>query len=195
MSDILVIRVATPTRYANANHLTNGGFQGARKSPEYIELFRSVREAARVAIDEASWVTATFPCDAQVVRYSPKMRPGDPANLGKAELDALQPSTAIEERRDKCAPFRGVWANDSIAKPFHAMIEYDPAGEDRIYIVVRRRFPEYGVAMVAPSRVPKPRLSTKKLLYSGGPIPSGFAVANGVLVPKDEVLRKLGRRR
>lgn len=137
--DVLVITVPIVGAYASTNDV---GKIDRRKSPAYKDLFRNTREIARAEMARVGWLPATFNCDVSIVRYTPTLQRRDASNLGKAELDALSPSTAQQILRDRCEPFAGVWTNDELARPFHADVQYDPNGEDRIVVVIRRRFPD-----------------------------------------------------
>jgi hypothetical protein len=141
MNDVLVVTVPIAGAYASMNSLDR---IDRRKSPAYLDLFRDTRELTRRAIEEQGWSTREYFVETQVVRYTRDLRAfnGDAGNIGKAELDALSPSTAQQERRDGCKPFAGVWVNDRLARPYRADIEYDPDGIERVVIIMRRRFPD-----------------------------------------------------
>jgi hypothetical protein len=81
----------------------------------------------------------------------------DAGNLAKCELDSLRPSTAHEEKRDRCAPFAGVYLDDDQVRPYRSDVEYDPRGIDRIVIVVRRRYPDIDVAPAPAKKIVKPK--------------------------------------
>jgi hypothetical protein len=157
VSDLLTLTVLTPVvagraRYAGVNAISDHGAYHGRKSSEYLELFRAVREAARAEMERVGWVTWPHPCEVQVVRYHRTARMSDSGNIGKAEMDALAPSTPNQEARDKCAPFPGVYENDSLVRPYHASVEYDPDGPDRVVIIVRRRYPDVAAVVVPRKR-------------------------------------------
>jgi hypothetical protein len=141
VSDVLVISVPVDGAYAGVNDVA-AGWGAAKKSPAYLSLFRDVREAARAEMTRTGWETATYACAVEVVRYYRTLRIGDADGLAKVPIDALSPSTPHQEARDRSAPFAGVWVNDRLARPLRADVEYDPDGEDRLVIVVRRRFPD-----------------------------------------------------
>lgn len=155
--DLLTISVAIPTTYPTVNHLGRDGMRFGRKSPAYLEVFRAVREAAREEMERVGWTTATSFCEAWIWRYIPDGRVFDVANAGKVELDALAPSTEQQEKRDRCDPFPGVFANDRLVRPWHADVEIDAAGRDRIVIMVRRRH----VPIVAKAHAPTKRVKKK----------------------------------
>lgn len=218
-ADVLVLTVTIDGAYASANAVSDHGATRGKKSPAYLELFRSVREAARAAMAATGWETAHDPCEVQVVRYHATRRLADAPNLGKVECDALEPSTPHEEERDKCDPFPGVFANDDLVRPYSADVEYDPAGPDRVVVIIRRRFPDVLVADApAPRRSRRPAPtpaateppSASKTRFEthfpetaqivaqrdaierwrpGDPIPDGYADLGGKLVPRDEALR------
>jgi hypothetical protein len=153
VSDLLTLTVLTPVvagraRYAGVNAISDHGAYHGKKSAEYLELFRAVREAARAEMERVGWVTWPHPCEVQVVRYHRTARMSDCGNLGKAEMDAMAPSTPNQEARDKCAHFPGVYLNDSLVRPYHASVEYDPDGPDRVVIIVRRRYPDIAAVVV-----------------------------------------------
>ena len=154
--DVLWLTIPLRGAYASFNALDK---MDRRKSPAYLDLFRDTREAARAEMARIGWTTATFRCEVSVIRYCADRGQKDASNVGKAELDALSPSTAQQHVRDRCATFPGVWRNDSLARPYHADIEYDPAGPDRIVIIIRRRFPD---AIGTQGRAPGVRASVGK---------------------------------
>ena len=167
--DLLRIVVLTPTfaasngvereRYASANAISDHGRYGGAKSEEYLALFRAVREAARAEMAAIGWTTWAHGCDATVVRYHRTLVVTDAPNLGKIELDALEPSNAHEDRRDGAAPFAGVFENDRQIRGYHATTEYDPEGPDRVLITVRRRYPDAigATSTQRPKKAPRAR--------------------------------------
>jgi hypothetical protein len=141
VSDVLTITVPIEGTYAGVNDVANGW--GAKaKSTAYLTLFRATREAARAEMERVGWETARYACAVEVIRYHRTRQMNDATNLGKCEADAMAPSTPKQEARDKCVPFAGVYANDRLARPYGADVEYDAEGIDRVVIIVRRRFPD-----------------------------------------------------
>lgn len=143
--DVLVLTVPINGAYASMNSLDR---IDRRKSPAYLDLFRDTREIARVEMERAGWTTREYYVATEVIRYTRDMRAfnGDASNLGKCELDSVSPSTPKQEARDRCHSFAGVWTNDRFARPYSATIEYDPEGEERVVVILRRRFPDPGSA-------------------------------------------------
>jgi hypothetical protein len=196
MPDTLTLTVFVDGAYASMNAIDR---MDRRKSPAYLDLFRSVREAARLEVERIGWTPAEHFVQAQVVRYVTNLRGfnADAGNIGKCELDALAPSTPAQEQRDRCAPFAGVWTNDRLARPWSADIEFDPAGPDRVVILLRRRFP----SPTETKERARPRASrvvaaaeaivAKPMYVPGQPIPDGYALLGAELVLRDEALAKV----
>ncbi len=202
MIDALVLCVRTPLfigedgvqreRYASVNAVSDHGATHGKKSPAYLALFRAVREAARAEMARTGWTTWPHGCEGTIVRYHRTRRMSDSPNIGKAECDSLCPSTPHEERRDRCAPFPGVYLDDKQVHPWHTDVEYDPTGPDRVFIVVRRRFPE--AVDVAPRHRVKPRTTAaaRPATQDEQRGASRTVLVDGVPTPIAEILARMG---
>ena len=140
MSDVLIVSAPVPGAYPTVNTMWAGSSRGGKKSLVYTDLFDAVQRAAEAEIDRTGWTTAAYYCAVSLTLYRNTRREIDCANTSKAELDAM---TAA-----------GVWVDDKFARPFLADTEYDPSGESRVVIVVRRRFPDMHFTADAPAKVP-----------------------------------------
>lgn len=182
MADVLVITVPVPAgTYPSVNHTGRGVFKKGRKTDEYHELFNAVKTAAEEEMARIGWETATDYCWTSITRYKSTRRKQDVGNLGKCESDAL---TAA-----------GVWIDDDRAAPVSLDIEYDPAGPDRVVIIVRRRFVAQNItAMPAPrgAKDAEPRAAGRRgIPYTGGPIPKGYALCGKELIPVADALEMI----
>jgi len=181
VSDVLVVTAFVPGAYPSVNAVGRDSFRGGRKSPEYVDLFAAVRDAAEAETARIGWVCAEYPCDVSVTFYHRDKRRRDCSNLAKTELDAL---TAA-----------GVWVDDTLARAVHLDIEYDPAGESRVVIVVRRKFAVH-VAQVSPllakARRTRGRSPESELVHAEAPKPPGrVAYINGKPVPREQALAEI----
>jgi hypothetical protein len=172
----------------------NSSHRGGLKTKEYHELARRVRHTARIAMIAANWTTATSLVEVHWKRYvTNRRRGGDASNALKCELDAMQPHTPTQSEREAGeTEFPGVYVNDNLVRPFpdYPMLDTAPGAIDRVSIVVMRVLPAVvltrnAAAQPAQGR-PKPA-RVKPEPYRGGPIPEGFAVRGGLLVPHGEV--------
>ena len=195
MSDVLSFTVPTfpggGAKYPSVNELL-GRVKG-RKNPEYHDLRIAVREAARDAMALTGWITATYYVDLHWKRYIVTKRGFDPMNCMKCELDALEPDPEHD--------FPGVYLNDSLVRPHPDLPMYDPApgAIDRVAIAVFRLYPPLEVKkpyrpqhlQVTPPAVVA---SIQKPEYRpGDPIPAGYAVENGRLIPFDSAVAMIHR--
>lgn len=147
MSDVLVVTAPLGARYPSQNHTGADGARFGKKSPEYHDLFAAVADAARAEIERTGWACASFYVEASCTLYRRADRI-DPSNVGKCEFDAL---TAA-----------GAWASDKLARPVHLEVEIDPEGDERVVLVLRRRYPQ---------RVPKPSLAERVRLEARSAAP------------------------
>ncbi|HVA26658.1 MAG TPA: hypothetical protein VNF68_00655 [Candidatus Baltobacteraceae bacterium] len=195
VGDLLAFTVATPEgAYPSVDVMFGSSHRGGLKTKEYHELARRVRHAARIAMIAANWTTANSLVEVHWKRFvTNRRRGGDAANGLKCELDAMQPHSPTERERERGeTDFAGVYINDNLVRPFpdHPMLDTTPGAIDRVSIVVMRLFPAVALARNAPAAPTqsRPKAARPKLEpYRGGPIPEGFAVRGGFLVPHAEV--------
>jgi hypothetical protein len=215
--DVVSFVVLVGDRYPSVNHTGRDAMRGGRKSAEYLALFHAVRSAAQVAMDAVGW---TEPAPGYVAlgltRVVMDRRRRDMSNLGKCELDALEPERPRDRgqhEREGRRVFPGLYRNDTFVIP-EFNIEFDPNGPDRLIFVARRVFARPHDVHAAPP-VRKKAVQTVPIRRSvattglpvaatrptaaplDGSIPRGYAVCDGELVPLSDVLGKLraGRRR
>jgi hypothetical protein len=222
LADVFSITVRIPNGvYPSFNHTFADGFRGGKKSEEYKELKRAVRAAAHFEMKRIGWIVpAPWYVLIELVRIVPDRRIRDSSNLGKAELDALEPAEPGDPGYDPTDPFPGVYLNDHFAKMI-PRIELDEGGIDRVTITARREYPpvhdppqnagkatrrrsdtdagskpagkRFGLASKMSEPLPR-RRSVEAPVYDGKSIPDGWALDGDVLVPLDQVLRQIQRR-
>jgi hypothetical protein len=178
MSDALIVTAPVPGRYPTVNSLGSDGFRGGKKSIEYHDLFTAVKDNAESEMLRTGWTMATYYCAVSATLYRNTKRKIDAGNLLKCEADAL---TAA-----------GVWADDYLARPNTLDVEYDPNGESRVVIIIRRRFPDAfdapKVERLRPSR-PKGPIAVEQFDKPVTREPMGEI--NGVPVPRSQILADL----
>lgn len=218
-SDVLIITVPVPGRYPSVNHTHDDGFRGGRKSPEYRALKLAVRKAAHAAMKRHGWTApAPWYVAIDIVRIVPDRRRRDRMNIGKAELDALEPARPGDDRdetydpNNPTDPFPGVYQNDDLALAV-PHIELDLGGTDRVVIVARRCYPRLHDFATAASALPRKATRKRSALlpvtrdsshaalpasqqptrapFNDGLIPPGYALCDGRPVPMEEALRDI----
>lgn len=150
MTDVFSISVPIVGSYPSINHLGLNGFRAGPKSESYHQLREAVTSAARIEMARTGWTTANYYVEGWITRYNPTRRKTDAGNLGKGESDFLQAA--------------GVVLDDTLIRPLHLSTEYDPKGEDRITIVLLRRYPPMLMPAIesAPARKRMGTTSPKK---------------------------------
>jgi hypothetical protein len=161
--DVLTFTVPLPSgTYPSVNHTGGNAARQGKKTPEYHDLFKAVRDIAAIEMERIGWQVAANYCDVTIVRVRADCRLSDASNLSKCEFDAMQPSRPPRYKGDLRAyrhPFPGVFTNDALVVP-HPKVEFDAEGPDRLVIIVRRVFPFVplpGDAVAATGRARKPR--------------------------------------
>lgn len=182
MSDVLVITARVPGAYPTTNAVGADGRRGGRKSQAYVDLTDAVRKAAMLEMDRVDWETAEWYCAVDLTFYHSSARKIDAQNAGIAENNAL---TAA-----------GVWVDDRLAEPVTFRTEYDPAGESRVVIIIRKRYAPLAPkasAIVLAARNLSRRLNAQEVAPepSVRPAPKRMAYVNGRPVPVEEALREI----
>ena len=172
MSDVLVVVALVPGAYPTVNHLGKDGQRGGRKSVEYHDLGKAVKDAAEAEIARVGWVTSTYPCAVSFTLYHRTGIFPDVDNIPKCPNDFLAVA--------------GVFTTDKLARPVVVDVEYDPDGPARLVIIVRRRFPSYRSKLALP--VVRARSITKvvpPVVADVAVVPVKWAYVDGKRIPYD----------
>jgi hypothetical protein len=138
--EVFTLTIALLGPYPSGNHTGNDSYRGGRKSPEYKQLFRRIREAAREEMERIGWTTIEAPACVEIVRTLRYNRRTDPQNIGKLECDALERDLEPNPRQRYRIPFAGVYSDDRYVIP-DFRLGLDPDGPERLIITVRRDYP------------------------------------------------------
>jgi hypothetical protein len=182
--DVLVISIPLVHGiYPSRNAENSGSGRYSAKNQSYAKLFATVEAAAREAVNQG-WKTINTHCDFYVTRYVRDERQRDAANIASCEANGLTRG--------------GAWTDDSLAAPAHFDIQCDPEGEDRISIIIMRRFQHQIIAREARPQAKKIRrlVSKKRGTIVSDTTPevlsdSRVATANGVPMTKAETKEAL----
>jgi hypothetical protein len=174
------------SKYPSVNGMWASGVRYGKKTPEYADLFRIVRETAHAVMQATGWETATDRVEVHLKRYVPDRRRTDAGNLGKCEMDSMAPWKPGQPGPES---FLGVYEDDRLVRPFPDVV-YDPTPDamDRIAIAVFRLFTETPAV-----RNPRPRVPAAQ---RSAPVPAGpVPTLNGKPITVSEALSLIGRTR